>query len=315
LATGTTNEFNALCNLTASDMLRLEILALSGDSPVSNAFTEEADRLGLTTKGRERKEREEQRKFAVQMEALRQRAAEFSKHLDFLEQATAEALHENEEQLRNSREDLRRIRERAYEITMPDGNVEKVYRDGDKVRTDSGTEVDRDIIRAEDIPDALPSWSERKLKELDIDALMHEQRRLTVYQEKLAHARSRSGSDDLSGDELDGLKAGLDEMPDSVRSRVSPEPKAAVRQPDPDRPYPRLSTGDAATGGPETWWLVRQFVGALKGDKPAPTENPDITWTRTPTAPNPNGEEPAPTENPNAVSWTRNPTSPNPLGR
>jgi hypothetical protein len=147
---------------------------------------------------------------------------------------------------------------------------------------------------------------------LDIEALGHEHRRLSAYQEKLADARSRSGSDDLSADELDGLKAGLDEMPDSVRSRVSPEPKAAARQPDPD---PRLSVGDAAPGGPETWWLVRQFSGALNGDKPAPTQNPDVIWTRMPTEPNPNGDEPAASENPNGVTWTRTPTSPNPFGR
>jgi hypothetical protein len=124
-------------------MLRLEILAITGNSPVSNAFTQEADRLGLTLKGRERKERGEQLKFAAALLAIRQQALEFQSKLDLLEHATMEALRENEEHMREAREELRRIREGAYEITMPDGKVEKVYRDGDKVRTDSGAEVDR----------------------------------------------------------------------------------------------------------------------------------------------------------------------------
>ena len=52
-------------------------LALSGDSPVLNAFTELAYRLGLSPKGRERKEREETRRFAERMQAtgLRERRA------------------------------------------------------------------------------------------------------------------------------------------------------------------------------------------------------------------------------------------------
>ncbi|MET4276841.1 MULTISPECIES: hypothetical protein [unclassified Bradyrhizobium] len=57
----TTNIFNALSNLSQSMQLQLTVLALSGSNLVSNEFTEEADRLGLTPKGREKKEQQDRK--------------------------------------------------------------------------------------------------------------------------------------------------------------------------------------------------------------------------------------------------------------
>ena len=202
-------------------MLRLEILALSGNSPVSNAFTEEADRMGLTVKGRERKEREEQRKFAAAMDALRQRAAEFQNKLGLLEQATAEALRENEEQMAAAREEMRRIREQAYEITMPDGKAAKVYRDGDKVRTESGAEVAPDIVRAEDIGEGRATWQDFQAADARLRELAAERERIVSFQNKIETARKASGGSGISADELDALEAGIDSsMPATVRKRL-----------------------------------------------------------------------------------------------
>jgi hypothetical protein len=211
LATGTTNEFNALCNLSPAMMLRLEILAFQGPSPVSNAFTQEADRLGLTPTGRERIEREERRKFTERMEALRQQIAEFRKTLDLLEQATAEALRENDEQLRAAREELRRVRDRAYEITMPDGTVARVYRDGDKVRADDGAEVSPDIVRAEDIGNGHSTWAEHVEVEKRVGELGTRREALEAYRRRVQDAKGIAMGDDVTADELSQLERNLRE--------------------------------------------------------------------------------------------------------
>ena len=211
MATGTTNEFNALCNLSPAMMLRLEILAFQGPSPVSNAFTQEADRLGLTPLGRERIEREDRKKFADRLEALRRQAEEFRKTLDLLEQATAEALRENAEQLAAAREELRRIRDRAYEITMPDGTVAKVYPDGNKVRTETGSEVSPDIVRAEDIGNAHSTWAEHVEGEKRVNELGTRREALEAYQRRVQDAKGIAMGDDVTADELSQLERNLRE--------------------------------------------------------------------------------------------------------
>jgi hypothetical protein len=192
-------------------MLRLEILAITGNSPVSNAFTQEADRLGLTPKGRERKEREQQRRFADTMQALRQQATDFQKHLDLLEQATAEALRENAEQLAAAREELRVIRERAYEITMPDGTAAKVYRDGDKVRTETGSEVSPEIVRAEDIGNGHSTWAEHVEGSKRVNELSARRDALEAYQRRVQDAKGIAAGDGVTADELSHLERNLRE--------------------------------------------------------------------------------------------------------
>jgi hypothetical protein len=211
LATERTDIFNATSGLSQSMQLRLEVLALSGNSPVSNALTREADRLGLTPEGRARKEREDQRRFAALMEAVRERAAEFHKQLDLLEQASMEALHENEEQLRVARDDLRRIRDRAYEITMPDGAAAKVYRDGDKVRTEAGSEVSPDIIRAEDIGNGHSTWAEHVESSKRVDELSARREALEAYQRRVQDAKGAAAGEDVTADELSLLERNLRE--------------------------------------------------------------------------------------------------------
>jgi hypothetical protein len=217
LATERTNIFNATSGLTQSMQLRLQVLALSGDSPVSNAFTDEAERLGLTSKGREKKEREADRRFQDIMQVLRERAAEFRKELDLLEHATAEALHENEEQLRVAREDLKWVRDRAYEITMPDGTIAKVYRDGDRVRDDAGAFVTE--ARADEIPASASSWAQRKASGDTVARLQNERRDLLEYQERVSRTKETLASGETTPEEFDALKADIGHMPASVQRR------------------------------------------------------------------------------------------------
>lgn len=274
-------------------MLRLEILAFQGFSPVSNAFTEEADRLGLTPKGRERKEREERLKFAAAMLASRERVVEFQKQLDHLEQATMEALRENEEQLRNAREELRRIRERAYEITMPDGTVEKVYRDGDKVRTDAGVEVDRNIVRPEDLADKAPSWAERNHAGKRVDALAAENEAIKSYQSALRDARERSGKSELSLDELDAVESRVDRtMPESVRRHFEAsrpmEDRIINGLPGPSSPDPNAAARNEKANGSAGWWILKAFNKATASSDTAPVpEESAVVFTPAPSAPNP----------------------------
>jgi hypothetical protein len=246
-------------------MLRLEILAITGNSPVSNAFTQEADRLGLTPKGREKKEREEQRKFAAALDALRRQVAEFLKRLDLIEQATAEALRENDEHLAVAREELRRVRERAYEITMPDGTVAKVYRDGDKVRTDAGAEIAPDVVRAEDIPDGSSTWRQRKGAGDAIARLEAERAEIIDYQKRLGQTRDALSRDDVTGEQLSAMQSDAARMPEAVRRRYN---EGAGE--------PRPETGPAGNEKETTFRTrvdpTRAFTSATQGTPSAPPD-------------------------------------------
>jgi len=215
LATHTTNIFNALSDISQSMQLQLTALALGGNSPVSNAFTEEADRLGLTEKGRERKEREDRKRFAEQMEAIRDQARRMQEQFDRLEQACTEALLENEEQQRTARKDLEEIRERAYAVKTPDGKVVKVYRDGDTVRDDAGALVAG--IGPEEMPDTAPTWSQRKTAGDVVERLEKERHDIIEYQDKLGRSKERLSSGEAGPDELAAMEAAVERMPEAVR--------------------------------------------------------------------------------------------------
>ena len=252
MASARTTEFNALCNLTPAMMLRLEILAFQGFSPVSNAFTADADRLGLTPQGRERKEREQRQEFADRMEAIRRQAAAFQRTLDLLEHATLEALRENEEHLRAAREDLQRVRDRAYEVTMPDGTVAKVYRDGDRVRDEAGGDVSPDIVRAEDIGNGHSTWAEHVDGLKRVEELQTKREALQAYQRRIQGARETVAGDDLSAEELDRLEGNLQkDVPAEVQKNL------------------QAATGPAALPardvGPSQSGLARPFTKAANG--------------------------------------------------
>jgi hypothetical protein len=267
LPTGPTNEFNALSLISPAGQLRLMILAESGNSPVANAFTQEADRLGLTPRGRERKEREETRRFAEQMQALREQAARFEKRLDLLEQASAEAFLRNEEERRIAQEELKRIQDRAYEITMPDGRVVKVYRDGNLVRDEDGGIVSREIVGAEDIGTTHPTWSERNEADRHLRELEAERDRILNYRKELETARTKTNGGDLTLQELETLEAEVDKnMPRSVRDRVQTGPGTS----------PKHEPGETAPGGLLATPFRKATAGDAGGSDPAETA-PDIT--------------------------------------
>lgn len=215
------NDLNALSwlspdQLTPAMKEKLLAMALNGDSIV-NPLGAPYDQDDRTPQGRARREREEQesRVYEMVMAQLEERRIEFQRELDRLDHASFEALRENEDQLRKAREDLRRIQERAYEITMPDGTVARVYRDGDKVRTETGAAVDPNIVRPEDIGSGFSTWQERVGAQKGVSDLEARREAIQAYRTKLGEAREKHASDGLTVEELDALKAS---RPDDVRA-------------------------------------------------------------------------------------------------
>ena len=230
MAAETTGIFNAISGLSQSMQLRLSIMALSGSSAVST-FVDVANRDGLTPEAKEKKEREE-RLFIERLQAMHEQAMKFQERLNRLDEASMAALVENETKLKAAREELERVRERAYEVTMPDGTVTKVYRDGDQVRTDAGVVVDS--LKPEDVPDSAPTWAQRKTRGDAVEQLDAERQKILDYRDRLAQAQQGLSSGDLSAEDMAKLDADVSQMPDSVRSHYEAVPQSAQPDANPD---------------------------------------------------------------------------------
>lgn len=261
----TTNIFNASSGLSQALQPKLAILAMNGTSPVS-IFTDIAAAQGLTPEAKEKKERED-RRFWRHLEELHQEQQRFMQQLDRLNVAAAEALRENEEKLRNAREKLDDMRERAYKITMPDGTVVSVFRDGDKVRNETGALVSPDVVRAGDLPANAPTWKDWTEGNKVVGDLEREHDSIVKYQQTLEGAQEKAASGDLSADELDALERNVQKgMPESARRQYG----AAY----PDDPLPAAE---------ETPSLARPFMRAAEYD-PAPAANDPAPEIRRPAA-------------------------------
>lgn len=263
MATQGTNDSNSLSwlspdQLSPSMRAKLLAMALNGDSIV-NPLGQWDER---TPQGRARKEREQREEWAYRqaMAEIEERRVRFQERLDRLDHASLEALRENEEQMREAKERLRKIQERAYEVTMPDGSVQRVYRDGDKVRTESGAEVGRDVLRAEDIPDSASRWSDYNSGIAAVDDLERKRKAIVDYHKKIGEARDREASGDLSVDEIDKLERRLEAAkPQSVR-----EHEQAI-----NGPTLPARTADAE---PQAGKILGQpFERAVSGNMPMPT--------------------------------------------
>ena len=228
----TTNEFNASSVMTPKMALRLYSLALQGSGAVMSVFTAVADARGLTERGRMALERRAEQWATIRRMALatQERIAEFQHRLDRLERASYEALLEADEVRRSARKELEQLRERAYEVTMADGRVVKVYRDGDTVRDDNGAVVSRDSIRAEDIPGTFPTWQERQARGRAFEDAERQHREIVEYRERLARARNEAGEEGIASRRMDELESDIENMPDSVRNRLDGEARPPERK-------------------------------------------------------------------------------------
>lgn len=257
LAIRPTNDFNKISlipwsQLTPAQQNILMTMALNGDSIVS-PFGGMLDREGLTPEARARKEREEAEQFRDSMARLEEQRMEFRRELDRIDQACAEALRENEEQQREARKELQRIQDNAYQIDMPDGSVARVYRDGDKVRTEAGDEVSPSIVRAEDLGTKHSSWDDYKHGRERVDTLQSRHEEITHYREKLHETDDKFQSGDLSADEMEAATKQLRQtMPEDVRNHLptqEPERHLELPQSNPDRlgsAFDRAAAGQPA---------------------------------------------------------------------
>ena len=222
--------------------MRLLALAQSGNTVVHSVFTAAADAEGLTERGRQAIERRRERTLEAIRLATQEQMAALQQRLDRLERASYEALIEADERVRTSRRELEELRERAYQITMPDGRTARVYRDGDMVREEDGVVVDADVFRAEDIPALSPTWQELQEKERAQQEAARRHREIVEYRERLASAREETAEGNLTAGRADELDAELDAMPDAVRVRLG-EPAAPRQQPDPLTPPSSAALG------------------------------------------------------------------------
>lgn len=211
---------------------KLAFLAATGNEAVLLPFT-----LSGGTKAEAERQRRERdfENFARMVLASRERVEEFTKKLELLDQASAEALVESEEKLRKAKDDLQRLRDRAYELTTPDGGTMKVYRDGSAVRDDGGAQVDPLLIKPEDIPETAPTWQQRKDKGAVLRDAEREHREISEYRERLEKTRKRLEKGAVSEDELDKLDKDVDRMPAMVRKhyeQLAPDAKERAQVPD-----------------------------------------------------------------------------------
>lgn len=243
LAVRPTNEFNGLGLIVVSQLspvqqYRLMMMALNGESIV-NPFGEQLDWLGLTPKGRARKEREEIERFRAVMAQLEERRIEVQRELDRQEEACLEALHETDEQLRAARQRLHEVQERAYKITLPDGTTARVYRDGDRVRDEKGAEVSPDIVRAEDLGTAHSTWQEHLSAKDGVADLEARREAILAHHKRVQEAREQQSAGGLTAEEFDALKKS---RPESVRAHERSAANADTREP------PAQAVTDASPG-------------------------------------------------------------------
>jgi hypothetical protein len=235
LAIHPTNDFNKIsllptAQLTVAQQNILMTMALNGDSIV-NPFGDVVDAAGLTPEGRARKEREEEEQFRQTMAQLEERRLEFQRELDRMEQGDLEALHENEEQLREARKELKRVQDNAYTITMPDGSVQRVYRDGDKVRTEKGTEVSPSIVRAEDLG-SHSTWQEQVRVTQRNDELGAKHEAITRHLGRVREVKEQENSGELSAGDFKEVSRSLQSaMPEDVHVRYGAVDADAGREP------------------------------------------------------------------------------------
>ena len=122
-------EFNIVG--TPSEELKRHLLYLAtidSGSILSGYATTDGLRPG--TEGKDADETDAFMSFAHMVMASQERIDALNDRLDKLEQASYAALIEIEEQLELAREELKNIREKAHKVTLPDGTVINVYRDG-----------------------------------------------------------------------------------------------------------------------------------------------------------------------------------------
>jgi hypothetical protein len=275
LRTTPLDEFNSVAVPSEGLLRKLAYLAATGNEAVLLPFTLTGGAKAEAE--RQRRERDFE-SFAHMVLASREHVEEFTKKLELLDQASAEALVESEEKLRKAKDDLQRLRDRAYELTTPDGGVMKVYRDGSAVRDDGGAQVDPLLIKPEDIPESAPTWGDIQDKENIVRDAQRQHRETVEYRERLDKGRKRLEKGAISEDELDELEKDVERMPALVRKQyqqIAPDVKHHTSTHDTE-PESRSSGALLSEARP-----TQPFAVAAAGLKPAaPGDDADLDFKK-----------------------------------
>lgn len=192
---------------------------------------EEERRILDQIKDKEERDKKREQDTAAEQDALMDLAvavlatevefADFTVQLDEYDAATVRALMENEEQLKQVREELQILLDKAY--VLPDGRRVFKTEDGSRVFDEHGVEV-KDID-----PDMIEDWRpywERYQNPFEREADLVQQREdilefQTLTDEVRAETQEAKEAGGMNRERLDELKAKLaDEAPDAVKRHM-----------------------------------------------------------------------------------------------
>lgn len=195
-----TNEFN----LTAVPSEEMRRLLYYYEQTGNDALI--LPHAAVTAETVREKQRREDRDFSDYVEhvlASRERVELFHVEMTEIDEKRSELLDRVRAKLRETREELKRLRDAAPEVTLPDGRHVKVYRDFDDVRTEANELVDRTIIKAEAVSNDPWNFSkiqhsagmEKRISEIET--------RVAASRENDRIALTKADKGEMSGKDID----------------------------------------------------------------------------------------------------------------
>ena len=144
---------------------------------------------------------------------------EFEAKLDMYDEATVKALMLNQEQLDIVNSHIQDLLNNAH--VMEDGTRVFKTRDGTQVFDEFGNEVSSEVLHPDLIAPSKPIWEDYKEKIDHLDELKIQREEILEFQEKADATRHRISEGNVSEDELDDLKGGLEDMmPEAVKVQM-----------------------------------------------------------------------------------------------
>lgn len=143
----------------------------------------------------------------------------FQSELDTYNEATYEALRENEELLENARAQLQTTLSRAH--VLDDGRRVFKTEDGLRVFDEHGNEVGDDIVEPDEIPDEKPTWEQFVRDKTLVRDLTQQREDLLEFQTDLDEAQELLDSGEMTQAQYDELRERLAaDAPDAVKKRI-----------------------------------------------------------------------------------------------
>lgn len=144
----------------AEQLILIEIFEQSAADKRRKALLLEAEENERSIEERRQKERreEEEKKFRAELIAATDRQiALFRNRLDDYDTGIVHALMDNERALEVARKHREELESAAFRL--PDGRMAFKTEDGRRVFDQNGTELSRDTIDPDSIPDSRPRWN------------------------------------------------------------------------------------------------------------------------------------------------------------